>query len=523
LALVKTEYLVQTIKGFSDQVTQIWKSSTPAARFGIVLLSLLCATVIGGVGYWSSLPQYVELASNLEPNEFSDIVTELDRAGISYEMKGAGNTLFVDRRYWSQAQGILRQKGPVSAENSGAGDGIGMFPLPEEAKNASIRRLERALKASLKTYAGIQDADVYLSIPDRSGFLRPTSDPPRASISLTLQKGARFSEAQAAAMAQHVANSVVGLELSNVGITDKEGRTYTVPDEELRTMLQQDELRRSYEARLLNNLQSMIGQILGIDNVSVRVAADVTVHDNLTTVKKLDAQNTVTTFEKTNSKTRYGASEDAIGGAGTMTNVSGGGANGKPNQLSEKSEELESKTDSGHQIQETKLQEIKVNRLSVSVVANSNSPLLQGENPLTADELKTKIETIVKGAAGFVENRDFVAVEVVPFAEPDADVAAPPAGFPWEQINKILQNVSLGIAAILAFLVTLLALRKFGNATAPTTPPVQLSQDNSNRVNQLSQLLTQNPEVFSRIIAAWADSSASQIAPATESKERKAA
>ncbi|MFM7738964.1 MAG: hypothetical protein ACKO9H_06135, partial [Planctomycetota bacterium] len=101
---------MQTFRGFSEQVTQIWKSSTPAARFGIVLLSLLCATVIGGVGYWSSLPQYVELASNLEPNEFSDIVTELDRAGIAYEMKGAGNTLFVDRRYWSQAQGILRQK-----------------------------------------------------------------------------------------------------------------------------------------------------------------------------------------------------------------------------------------------------------------------------------------------------------------------------------------------------------------------------------------------------------------------------
>jgi hypothetical protein len=105
-------------------------------RFGIVLLSLLCATVIGGVGYWSSLPQYVELASGLEPTEFSDIVTELDRAGIFLdEMKGAGNTLFVDRRYWSQAQGILRQKGPVSAENTGAAaDGIGMFPLPEEAK-----------------------------------------------------------------------------------------------------------------------------------------------------------------------------------------------------------------------------------------------------------------------------------------------------------------------------------------------------------------------------------------------------
>jgi flagellar biosynthesis/type III secretory pathway M-ring protein FliF/YscJ len=323
-------------------------------------------------------------------------------------------------------------------------------------------------------------------------------------------------------MAQHVANSVVGLDLSNVAITDKEGRSYTVPSEELRGMLQQDELRRSYESRLLNNLQSMIGQILGIDNVTVRVAADVSVHDNLTTVKKLDAQNTVTTFEKTNSKTRYGASEDAIGGAGTMTNVSGGNG-GKPNQLSEKSEELETKTDSGHQIQETKLQEVKVNRLSVSVVANANSPLLTGDNPLTPEELKTKIETIVKGATGFVEPRDFVAVEIVPFAEPAVDDTLPVQGFPWEQVNKILQNVSLGIAAVLAFLMTVLALRKFGSATAPSTPPVQLNQDNAKRVNQLSQLLSQNPEVFSRIIAAWADSSAPDLNTTGERREQRKA
>lgn len=511
-----------TVKGFTEQLSQAWKSSTPAGRVGIVLLALLCATVIGGVGYWSSLPQYVELASNLEPAEFGDIVTELDRAGIAYEMKGAGNTLFVDRRYWSQAQNILRQKGPVAGDAAGA-DSLGMFPLPEEAKNATTRRLERSLKVSLKGFAGVQDADVYLSIPDRSGFLRPTSDPPRASISLTLQKGARFSEAQAAAMAQHVANSVVGLDLSNVAITDKDGRSYTVPNEELRGMLQQDELRRTYESRLLNNLQSMIGQILGVDNVSVRVAADVSVHDNLTTIKKLDAQNTVTTFEKTNSKTRYGAPDDAMGGAGTMTNVSGGNATGKPNQMSEKSEELETKTDSGHQIQETKLQEVKVNRLSVSVVANANCPLLTGDNPLTPDELKTKIETIVKGATGFVEPRDFVAVEIVPFAEPAAEEPQPVTGFPWEQVNKLLQNISLGIAAVLAFLMTILALRKFGTVTAPSGPPVQLSQDSTKRVSQLSELLSQNPEVFSRIIAAWADSSASDLGPAGEKRDQKKA
>jgi len=191
--------------------------------------------------------------------------------------------------------------------------------------------------------------------------------------------------------------------------------------------------------------------------------------------------------------------------------------------LSEKSEELETKTDSGHQIQETKLQEVKVNRLSVSVVANSNCPLLTGDNPLTPEELKTKIETIVKGATGFVEPRDFVAVEIVPFAEPVVDDTLPVEGFPWEQVNKILQNVSLGIAAVLAFLMTLLALRKFGSATTPASPTVQLNQDNAKRVNQLSQLLNQNPEVFSRIIAAWADSAATDAPLAAEKREQRKA
>ena len=126
---------------------------------------------------------------------------------------------------------------------------------------------------------------------------------------------------------------------------------------------------------------------------------------------------------------------------------------------------------------------------------------------MSPSQLKEKIEKVVKQAVGFREGKDEITVEFFPFAEPPPEEALPASAIPWDQINKIVQNVSLGIAALIAFLVTMMALKKMRPITSEPAAP-QLNADSANRVNQLGQLISQNPEVFSRIIAAWADSSA---------------
>ena len=58
---------MEALKSFLDQSLLIWKDSTAAARFGIGLLLVICVGSIIGVGFWSSQPQYVQLAGDLDP------------------------------------------------------------------------------------------------------------------------------------------------------------------------------------------------------------------------------------------------------------------------------------------------------------------------------------------------------------------------------------------------------------------------------------------------------------------------
>ncbi len=54
---------MQTLKSYLDQSLLVWKDSTAAARFGIILLLLICFGAIVGVGIWSAQPQYVAVAT----------------------------------------------------------------------------------------------------------------------------------------------------------------------------------------------------------------------------------------------------------------------------------------------------------------------------------------------------------------------------------------------------------------------------------------------------------------------------
>lgn len=500
---------MQTLRGYSEQLTQAWKAATPVARFGIVLLALLCAVVIGGVGYWSSLPQYTELANGLEGTELDAIVSELDRASIKYEIRGVGDTVFVDRRYWSTAKGILRKTTGSAGESSG--DSLQMFPLPDEVRQREHRRRERSLVAAIKQFTGIADAQVNLTIPEKTGFLPDRFDTPQAGVWLTLKKGYRLSEGDALAIAEFVSSAVLGLQPSDVSITDTDGNVYRIPTDDEQSHFAQQREREQFERRLVQNIQATVGEFLGADNVSVRAFADIRLLETISDETRIDKKNSLPLSETSNSTKKFGPSDPDAGST-----------------ASQPTEQIDTTTTTyrmGELKSNVRQKEMKIEKLSIAIVANANSPLLAGDQAISAEQLKSQIETLAKGASGFQEDRDFLAVELVPFAVPEGTDGVPAAAIPWDQINQILQNVSLGIAAVIAFLITLMALRRFKASSQGNPPAPQMNQENSARVTQLGQLITQNPEVFSRIIAAWADSSAGASPPGEGRREsdRKAA
>jgi flagellar biosynthesis/type III secretory pathway M-ring protein FliF/YscJ len=155
--------------------------------------------------------------------------------------------------------------------------------------------------------------------------------------------------------------------------------------------------------------------------------------------------------------------------------------------------------------------------MTISVVINTG----QGENKKEYTEAdRERIENLIKQAVIFPEDSEgtislvFDKFETTPLAEQITQ-----STFPWEQLFSALKMLSLGIAAVVALVFGLKTLKSFQPAT--TTPDVSkmLSSDRKTQVMELSELVKQNPEVFSKIVASWANENQS----AANKSDKKAA
>ena len=129
-------------KAFCEQVLEIWNGSTPVARLGIGLLFALCVILIAGVGYWSSRPNYITLVDGASHDRVAAVVDGLEKAGIAYELGGAGGILRVDRQDYARATLIAKREG-VSAEKADDANSNGMFMTPADRETKARNQKQK--------------------------------------------------------------------------------------------------------------------------------------------------------------------------------------------------------------------------------------------------------------------------------------------------------------------------------------------------------------------------------------------
>ncbi len=93
-------------------------------------------------------PYYVLLADDLDATEMNKLVTELDRANISHEVRGAGNILMVDKKNWSQARLLARNSG-VETGSSPDHESLGPWDNPLNQHANDQRNRERSLQFAI--------------------------------------------------------------------------------------------------------------------------------------------------------------------------------------------------------------------------------------------------------------------------------------------------------------------------------------------------------------------------------------
>ncbi|MGB7344980.1 MAG: flagellar M-ring protein FliF C-terminal domain-containing protein [Pirellulaceae bacterium] len=505
------------IKPYIDALLKIWQENSPAARIGILLLAALCAVAIGGVGYWSVQPSYVVLVSETDSGKVDKVIDALDKAGIDYQLSGAGGNLMVDKRDYAKARLLARSNGIAEATAS-VGSLGGAFGSPTERRNMARIQKQQSIANTIKKLTIIENADVHLNVPEKGPFERKQS-PPTASVLLTLTPDSRLSDQQALSIASFVAYAVEDLRPEAVQITDKDGRSYTVPDDQVAQINNQVEYVSEAERKLEQKATTQLLHFLGFGNASVQVSLDYTFKSGSITTTDYDPDGKVASEEDLVSETTTNVAQPAVGPA-TVAATQAGTRRSKSDVLSKteniKTSYLIPKTEETQE-NSTPMR----NFMTVSVIVNSAAAGLKDKDGNLLPGLDEKVKAIVKNAVGFKDDVDAISVELLPFPAADvgADVVAAP--FDWSRLTSIIESASLAIAALIAFVMGLLMLRRFRpmpEAESAAASP-QLERQRQENVNQLSVLIKENPEVFAQIVRSW--SGAEEKKPA--SSERRAA
>lgn len=496
---------MQVLKTFLDQSIKVWQESTAAARFGIILLLLIGLTMIVGVGFWSAQPNYVALRDELSHSESTQLMAALDQADIAYQIKGAGRMILVDKRDFEQASVLAGSRGIGSDTAVIEAASPWMDPLSQQ--NVLNRNLERQIAHSIKQFTNIESATVHLSIPERQPFLRQ-ADAPSASVVLGIAKGHRFTESNASTIAQFVANAVPGLRPDQVVISDTSGKLYT-SEQDSGQVTWQEEFRTQRERDLTHKAQSLLNNFLGIGNSQVVLTAEFAFPDGTTETVEFDPDKRVATREEVTNSTSTGQGvngagqtlNNPTGTAGVASNQSSGRQSDPSRSQGHKSETINSE----YMVSKTTRKEVVRTpvreRMTISVVVNSKK-VLNKSNEIPAT-VKASIEALVKQAVNFRDGVDEFGLAFEEFVDAMPVMEPVPSAIPWEQIQTVLRNLSLGVAALVVLYFGRKVFKNLQPVSISTTSA--LSGEQGAKVSQLGDLVKQNPEVFAKILASWAN------------------
>ena len=487
----------------SKNLSDVWQ------RTGLMQRVVLVGILLGGLGAgyfvvdWARRPALAMLYSRLAPQEASRIVEKLRDAGVSYELKDGGTTIYADESK------IYALRLNMASEGLPAGEQAGYRILDDEKIGASpftqhvnyIRAVEGELAKSIQVIDGVISARVHVAKPEGSLFSAAKKQA-SATVVLRVKADRRLSGANVAAIVHLLSGSVEGLSPEKVVVVDAQGNLLSGNESDLAQGVDNIlEYKARVEQYLSQKVEGMLSKVLGPQKVSVEVDAVLETSRLSSTTETYDPTKKV--ISKENTKTRGGGE-----GAGA---AAGGG----------KEEEIESTYMVSKTVEEKTNLPGDIKSISVAAFVDLSAPAKAGASGAAAAPLAVKdIEDMIRGAVG-LRQQDTLKVVSVPFqaaAAQPAEAAQPEGFFNKDFLLEMAKRGSLGILVI----GVLLMLRIFsrprvkadaaqaalagaaGSGNMLTSDRGEVDPDRLRA--HITRALRENPDEVKRLFLAWVDS-----------------
>ncbi|HOE90891.1 MAG TPA: flagellar basal-body MS-ring/collar protein FliF [Candidatus Cloacimonadota bacterium] len=281
-------------------------------RVLLAVLLVLTITVIVWLISWSTKVEYSLLFAKLSPEDAQTVITKLDEQKIPYNIKENGTAIYIP------ADKVPATRINLASESIGAkSQGIGFeifdktqLGTTEFQQKINYRRaMEGELQRTIMSIAGVEYVRVHLVFPEEKIFKEDQEDP---SASVMINTKQRLSEKQITGISNLISSAIEGLDPARVTIVDQNGKILTEAFDDGVTGLSNKQLRiqTEYENKLSLKVQSMLDQILGVNNSVVRVTAELNFDQVETTVEKYDPEGQVVRSEELESNNLTNMKDD---------------------------------------------------------------------------------------------------------------------------------------------------------------------------------------------------------------------
>jgi flagellar M-ring protein FliF len=445
-------------------------------RLGPQKLLAMGAVTMALMGFFAFIimrvtaPTMTTLFSDLNLQDSTAIMRELEQRGVKYEMRYDGSTVMVAKDQTLKLRMELASKGMPQ----GGGIGYEIFDKGDSLSATSfvqninqLRALEGELSRTIRALDRVQNARVHLALPEKQLFSREKKET-RASIVLKVR--GELEPSQVRAIRHLVSSAVEGLKPDRVSIVDDAGRL--LADGAGDTNDQTGaiaEKQQGYERRIRSQVEDIVASVVGRGRARVQVAAEMDFNRVQQTQESFDPESRV--VRSTQTRNENNQSNDAKDGQVSVANELPG--SGGQNQNNNSSREASQKNEEtvNYEISKTIRTEVlesgRLKRLSVAVLVDGN--YIKAPNGQTTYEARPqeeidRIGALVRSAIGFDQRRgDSIEVVNLRFAEapPVAEIKELTAFEKLFNFSKddTFRMLELGILAIVSVFVFLFVVR----------------------------------------------------------------
>jgi len=431
-------------------------SAQPAIR-KVVPWFLGVAAIGGAALTWSAVapsPQRT-LYSQLGDNERSNVVSALDKAGITYSIDNQTGALSVAEGDFYRARMLVASDGALATPETGA-EMLDKLPMGAsrtmEGERLRAAR-ERDLVLTISEIDGVESVRVHLAEAEKSVFVREDT-PPSASVMVKLAQGRQLSDSQVGAIVNLVAASVPGMSPDAVRLIDQHGKLLTDRQNKDDDRL---ELQSRLEEKLRRQVAQLLTPMLGEGNFTSEIQVELDMDQVTSARESYDKDGVVRSETQQSSSSAAGAA--AAGVPGVLSNTPPPAATASPGPPQGTPTATASSAPVNGEASTTRTYELgrevavansspgKLKRLSVAVAISAKA--LKNKNTDVA-----QIQQLVSAAVGLNAQRgDQVAVVARDFSKADDE------GLPFYESGWFASLVRNAVALIAVLLVLMLGVR----------------------------------------------------------------